>query len=361
MRKLLLLLTPLLAFSLCVGVFTWSQHLRLHGEVREGEFASADGVVLAGSLLVPRASGEGPYPVIILLHGSGAAAGLPPFVTAHANALLREGVAVLAYDKRGSGRSGGELAEATYADFIEDALAALRFVRTLDDVDDSRVAVFGSSESGWFTPEIAARDGALRFIINRAGPPTNWMTTNLWEIRHELLAAGLDDEPTLATIAALRSDIWHYYREAARAKAPLPAQRDQLSRRLQEVDAQWLAVIGMRLAAYDQARFERYAADIFYDPSPYLERLDVPLLVFFASDDQNVPTRLAVRTLTHLRDAQEKRIELHVFEGYRHGMARWHNLFSLGYPPDYLPTMAAWARAQFASESSRPAGPAPPR
>ena len=110
----------------------------------------------------------------------------------YGNAFLRSGIAVLTYDKRGVGGSGGTYGRNLYRDFIEDGISAVRYLQSRSDVAAGSIGLFGSSESGWFSPEIALRAGDVAYIINRVAPALPWIETNLWETRHELLKAGLE-------------------------------------------------------------------------------------------------------------------------------------------------------------------------
>ena len=161
----------IVATGIVVG-YNWLQFGRIHGETEKITFTSADGAKFHGSLFTP--TSPGPHPAIVILHGSGPSSGVGMFVTAHANAFLRHDIAVLVYDKRGCGESEGDFDTATYADFINDAIASVEMLRSRRDIKSEQVALFGSSESGWFTPEIAERVDGVPFIINRAGPPLSW-------------------------------------------------------------------------------------------------------------------------------------------------------------------------------------------
>ena len=87
------------------------------------------GVTLSGTLTVP--PGAGPHPAVAWVHGSGRTerAYLPDLQAL----LLHHGIAVLAYDKRGIGQSGGSYpGESPYPSTIDvlarDADAAVRFL-----------------------------------------------------------------------------------------------------------------------------------------------------------------------------------------------------------------------------------------
>ena len=72
-------------------------------------------VTLSGTLLLPES--RGPHPAIVLAHGSGAQDrnGYLANIRFMADHLARHGIAVLTFDKRGSGRSTGDWASARLA------------------------------------------------------------------------------------------------------------------------------------------------------------------------------------------------------------------------------------------------------
>jgi alpha-beta hydrolase superfamily lysophospholipase len=113
------------------------------------QFATGDGVLLSGSLTVPRRRA----PVVVLVHQFGSDRhdwdGFVPV-------LDRAGFATLAYDTRGMGRSLSRWPskrryfpprdeERYLEDMPRDVAAALRFLRTRRDVNPERIAVVGAS------------------------------------------------------------------------------------------------------------------------------------------------------------------------------------------------------------------------
>src|SRR5262245_12024378 len=79
---------------------------------REEEVAYRHGeVALAATLHLP--AGEGPFPAVVIAHGSGSSDRSNAWTAAYARDLAARGVAVLHPDKRGSGKSGGDWRDAT--------------------------------------------------------------------------------------------------------------------------------------------------------------------------------------------------------------------------------------------------------
>jgi dienelactone hydrolase len=131
---------------------------------------------LPGVLVMPR--GEGPFPALVLVHGSGpndkdeTVGAAKPFRDL-AEGLASCGVAVLRYEKR-TRHYGAKLAEAktitVREEVIEDALEAVRLLRKTPGVDGKRVFVLGHSLGGWAAPLIAAEDGGLAGVFLMAAP-----------------------------------------------------------------------------------------------------------------------------------------------------------------------------------------------
>src|SRR5208282_3164330 len=86
------------------------------------------------------------------------------------DALNRDGIAVLRYDKRGVGGSSGDYDAATTADFNSDAQAAVNWLRTQSEIDATRIGMLGHSEGGIIASAVAAADRTVAFVVMIAGP-----------------------------------------------------------------------------------------------------------------------------------------------------------------------------------------------
>lgn len=339
--KLKALIVLVLIAVTAIVCWNWWHHIRIHGESEAIEFSSADGTVLVGEVRLP--AGAGPHPAVVLVHGSGPSDASEIDYRYNSNAFLRKGLAVLAYQKRGAGQSGGDFDTATYADFAEDLLAGVRALRVRPDIDDDNIGLFAVSEGAWFAPEVAVRDGRIRFVITKSGPPLIAHEVYRWEIRNDLMAEGVDDAELIGQLQEAWTVVWHYYRDAAAADDPLPGRRADVLARLDSLDERVKAVSRIGLADFDRELFRRWVTDIFYDPAPWLFKMDAPLLAVFGSDDQNVPTDAAVAALSHLRDAAGKDIEISIYPGRDHYFVKWYNVLTVGMPPDYFDQIGDWA------------------
>ncbi len=353
LKKLGLVAAVLLAAVVALFGYTLARHYVYWSPAEEVTFSSGQ-TRLAGTFVKP--AEEGVFPALLLLHGSGPEPRTEPPTRAVINTLVRSGIAALVYDKRGVGASGGDFESATYADFIDDAGAAVEYLASRPDVDPGRIGLYTVSESGWFGPEIAFRTQKVSLVFNKVAAPLPVAETVLWEARNDYVASGVDESEVqpLVDHAARR---WAYYREAANnpelGEGP---ERDAIASELATLRttvAGAAEALPEELPPYDAERYKEMAAELFYDPRPYLLALDVPLYYAYGAEDRNIPTRRSVEALEVLIGEHGKEIDYTVYPGLGHSLASWRGLFEMGWPPGYLENLAAWATAKW-SQSERP-------
>ena len=126
MKKLASLFAWSFALLAALVIFNISRHLVFWSPTEDITFRGGS-FEMSGTLIKP--SEEGRFPAVIVLHGSGPESRDGPAYKVIATTLVRNGFAVLLYDKRGVGNSGGDFESALYSDFIEDAIAAVRYHR----------------------------------------------------------------------------------------------------------------------------------------------------------------------------------------------------------------------------------------
>lgn len=155
--------------------------------VQEVRFES-QGVLLAGSLLLPAK----PWAAVVLVHGSDPVKRELEF----ARRLAKEGLAVLTYDKRGVGESGGvyvgpsvgtnNLDTANLALLAHDANAALRTCQSHLKDKSIRLGLVGFSQAGWIIPMAASHNPMVRFMVIFSGPTI----TTLEQLRFQFYTNG---------------------------------------------------------------------------------------------------------------------------------------------------------------------------
>ena len=145
-----------------------------HKPYRSEEVTFTNGdISLAGTLTLPDEGSR--FPAVVLLVGSGSL-DRDENIFGHkghlllADALSRQGFAVLRYDKRGVGASTGGKSTDPVEELAQDAMAAVRFVAARPEVDASRVGIVGHSEGGIIAIMNAAQyPDEIAYIVSMAG------------------------------------------------------------------------------------------------------------------------------------------------------------------------------------------------
>ena len=252
---------------------------------------------LAGTLTIP--PGTGPHPAVAFVQGSGATqrAYLPDLDAL----LLHQGIAVLAYDKRGIAQSSGiypgEAPDATTIDVLaRDAEAAVRFLRAQPEIDATRVGLAGHSQGGWIVPLAATREPAVKFAVIFSGPAVTAYENDTYE--H---LAGEGDFPQQLSDA--------------------------------EVDAATLRDPGG------------------VDPIPWIRAMSIPALWLYGGLDKTVPSRLSVQRLAPIAAEAGRDFTIEWFPRANHALVETQTgltsemLRSDTFAPGMFAAVSAWLRA----------------
>lgn len=281
---------------------------------------------LSGTLTVPHS--KKPVPAIVLIHGSGpndrdeTVFGHKPFLVL-ADHLTRNGIAVLRYDKRGIGESGGDHLTATTQDFASDALAALTFLKEQPMIDSNHCGLLGHSEGGLIVPYLAARHpDAMKYIVMLAGPgvPGKAIMARQLEAFHrisgrtsEAIDAELKRQQALFNIVLNEPDI-------ARADALLTAEVEKQWAAMTDAEQQApgvsLEILKASIKTVNSPWFRYFLA---HDPRPDLSRVTCPVLaVWGEKDTQVLPDQNVPEVDKALKQGGNQKITIKVFPDLNH-------------------------------------------
>lgn len=275
------------------------------------------GFRLAGTLTLPTER-RGRVPAVVTITGSGqqdrdeaipTVAGYRIFRQV-ADTLGRRGIAVLRFDDRAFGRSGGSAMEATSRDFAGDVAAVVAYLRTRPEIDPDRIALVGHSEGGIIAPMVAVDDPRVRAVVLIAGTARTGRRILDYQLRR-----GVESDPTIPV-----------------------EKRDSAFRAAWESlgKAPWI--------------------DFFttYDPLPTAARVRQPVLILQGATDRQVTADQAPELEAAIRGGGNRDVTMRVFPDLNHLMVHDPSGDPAGYArlpsgqvsPEVLGTLADWLAAR---------------
>lgn len=227
------------------------------------QFTNRD-VQLTGTLISPSTGGR--HPAIVLVHGSGAEN--REYMLPWARFVIRHGIAVLGYDKRGVGESTGDWNAATYEDLAGDTVAAVEYLKTRRDIDPAQIGLLGISQAGWIMPLAAVRSKDVAFLISISGPGVTPAETTIDQARNEMTMTGMPAS-TVADIVALIRLEYDFARTGNGWDAYVAAREKLVARMGPPPEAAFPS-------SPDHGQWQVIKRTYFYDPAPTLRELTVP-------------------------------------------------------------------------------------
>jgi pimeloyl-ACP methyl ester carboxylesterase len=315
---------------------------------------------LAGTLSLP--DGPGPYPVVVLVSGSGpqdrdeylgGGIAIRPFELL-ANALTPMGIAVLRYDDRGVGESTGDFAAGDLNDFADDAEAAITYLTTRDDIDQDHIGLIGHSEGGAIAAILGARNTDLDFIVSLAGLGVSGKEVLVLQNRLMMEAEGATQEEAQAQVdlmtqfvsllddpEALEEAI--YNAALVQAEALPQEQRDAIG----DIEA-YARTLASQQATQLQAPSVK--ALVEYDPAPDWAKTTVPVLAIFGGKDKQVDaTQNAAPLLDALTEGGNTDVTVvilpdanHLFQAAGSGAFSEYATLPAEFTPDLIPIIMDW-------------------
>lgn len=307
-------------------------------------------VNLAGTLSLP--NGKGPFPAVLLVAAAGPegrdeeAAGHRVFVVL-ADHLLRQGIAVLRYDKRGVGSSSGNFATASFEDLVSDAAVAFRYLKSRPEADRHRLGVIGHSEGGSIAPAVAAGDKDVAFVVAMAGSGLSG-EVRITEMQAYMAQESGASSAQQAKIRALCREIFR----TAKATPDDAVANERISALIDET-------LAAKELTEEQAGAMRRLMTVKFvreelndDPIRYLKRVHVPVLALVGSLDRIVPAEPYVTAMTPvLNTIPGSRVQVlpglnHLMQTAQTGSPREFSVIKESISPLALQVVGDWVGTQ---------------
>jgi pimeloyl-ACP methyl ester carboxylesterase len=315
---------------------------RVPGIAEAVSFVGQD-ATLQGTLFLPEE--KGPHPAIVLLHGSGALTRYSFGPYPHFFTSL--GLAVLVYDKRGTGDSTGDRMEVVVtgdatrrpdsfypSDLEHDALAALRFLKGRPEINPRKIGFWGSSEGGMLTTQVAAHSRDVAFAINSSGFMGPLWQTVLYQVEADLKSKG-------ASVADIRAalDFTRRWLAVARTGKGFAAYQEQ-RQALLAAKKRWFYWWNDGFTSLAQMQWV-WRHVLAFDPLPALGKVTCPVLGVFGERDLSTDVVSATKNMkTALSAAENKDFTVKIFTNAGHSLGEMPSGSRMA--PGVFETLRVW-------------------
>ncbi len=251
------------------------------------------GASLAGTLTLPENT-DNSTPIVIMVTGSGQQNRdeelfeHKPFVVI-ADYLARNGIASVRYDKRGVGKSTGDILNATTADFANDAEAVMNWIR--ENKQFGKVGILGHSEGGLIAYMLGSKKDRSDFIVSIAGPSIQGKDIIAWQNKVALMKSGVPESEAEKFRNAL-TKVFEY-------KLQNPTIDSIEDEKIEEFYPGYKSSsrsfnLAMQLKSVLTAKANNYWMMFFlgYDPAKDLKSLKIPAFIIYGEKDRQVPPEL---------------------------------------------------------------------
>lgn len=267
-------------------------------------FSNQD-IQLSGTLYKPDT--VPPYPCVIVLHAASGGTRAYPFYQHLSTHLPEQGIAVLLYDRRGSGESTGVFETADFNDLASDALAGFDLLRARHDIDPHHIYAYGISQGGWIAPIVAARQPEIAGVVIVSGSGVSPARQMDYAAAYTLDEAGFA-ENVIAQAIALRQRVNDYYRGKFT--------RAQLQSEIALVENEpWFKVAYMDASQEIESDVtqSKWYYEMDFAPLAIWQRVHQPTLFLFGTRDRWVPVAESETNFrhatTHLPDVTFRTID----------------------------------------------------
>ncbi len=241
-------------------------------------------IALEGTLTRPQT--DSPVPGVVLVAGSGPSdrdatiMGHKPFLVL-ADALTRRGMAVLRFDERGTGESGGTQQGATSVDLAGDVSAAVEALAKREGVSSSQIGIIGHSEGGLIAPMVATQSEDVAFLVLLAAPGLPGDAILADQLDRRIRRQGANRR-TRALQSGTQERIFEVLKQDADSV--------EIASKLRKIMVQTKGINGDAMIEREIRRLMDPWLRFFitYDPRPTLREVDVPVLALAGAKDQQV-------------------------------------------------------------------------
>jgi pimeloyl-ACP methyl ester carboxylesterase len=270
-------LTYLMAGLMAVFAFAYASPRELQSSSQELVFRNGD-ALLAATVFIPR--GRPVLSGVVVAHGASSGLRSDKIYQHLSETLPAVGVAVLTFDRRGTGASVPASGRFSYDILASDLVAARLALQAQLGSKSKPIGYWGYSQGGWIALLAGNADADAAFVISVSAPITTPDIQMITATRNILRIRGYDESVQDRAVAV---------REMVDAHARGQIGRDQAQKGLDSIVKEpWFQHIYLSPVINDESS-RKWSDDISHDPLVALQNLDAPTLLIYGANDQWIP------------------------------------------------------------------------
>ena len=304
----------------------WDPKIRIHlkkSESFEKKFTEEEitfnngTVTLTGTLFKPL-TGNKPTTYVALVHGSDYQDRNTPYYRSLGYILAESGIGVLLYDKRGCGKSSGNLNSASFGDLAEDAASALEYLKNRSDLNIYKSGLLGTSQGGWISSIAANKTSNCDFMVLNVGPAVSLFEQDINRVEYSLKDDGWD--PGIIDSAVSYTKLYFEFVKSGNMKDW--SKLENFSQKIKSRD--WAEYVNIPVKKDDE--------DIIwwrlnsYDPAQDLVKIKCPVLSIFGGKDVLVPPAENHKRMDSLLALSGCKYKIEIISGCAHDMMTYQGL-----------------------------------
>lgn len=294
---------------------------------------------LAATLVMPATKGK--HPALVFAPGSNALSRDESSPFREFQPLIGNGIALLIYDKHGTGDSSGDWQQQSFEDLAGDVLAGVAYLKNRREINSRQIGVWGFSQGGSIAPLAAARSKDIAFVIIASGSGVTNEEAETNEQLARMRNQKLSDQEIKEAVAFMRLQFEAAYSPEGwqRFQAAIPAAQNK-----PWINRTWAKI------PKDNWWWQWWRMNGRYDPAPVLRKIKVPVLVLLGAADQLAPPgaiyEMAARTEAALKQGGNKNVIVKIFPNANHDLSVKLDSGQWVAPPDYHSTLTSWILRQ---------------
>lgn len=229
------------------------------------------------------------WPAVVMIHDQGSKRNGDFWP--HPMFFARHGIGVLTYDKRGTGNSQGNWQNSTFSDLADDALGAIRYLQSREDVMRDQIGLWAQGEGGYISSIISQTNiEQISWFVFLSFFPLPPAQKRILDKKINLTRLNFNEQEISEAVEyeeqvfeILGSDYkWNHL--------------DSLLFKFQ--DRTWFPYADKVYSKYDK-RWDFFRLNMHFDPMPFFKKIAKPVLNIFPQCDGNRVYKESLRSFNN--------------------------------------------------------------